>query len=147
MIDPQLNDELTTSPVPERTLRSFAALCFGVLGSLFGLSWYRHGGEPTPAAWLGLAVAVLVGIPGLIKPSLIRPLFVAAMAMTRPIGRVMNVVLLGALYYGVVTPLALVFRLAGRDVLGRQRPSAATYWIAKDPDRDVRRYLRQYQKQ
>jgi hypothetical protein len=147
MIDPPLDDAPTTGEVSERTLRSFAALCFGVFGALFCLSWYRHSGEATLAGWISLGVAVLVGVPGLIKPSLVRPVFLAAITATHPIGRVMNVLLLGGLYYGLVTPLALVFRLAGRDVLRRQRPSGTTYWIAKDQVRDVSRYLRQYQRQ
>lgn len=147
MIDPPLDDEPTTSHVSAQTLRFFAVLCLGVLGSLSGLSWYRHGGELTLGAWTSLVAAVLIGIPGLIKPSLIRPVFVAAITVTHPIGRVMNVLMLGALYYGLVTPLALVFRLAGRDVLRRHRPSAPTYWIAKGHEADVSRYLRQYQRQ
>ena len=41
------------------------------------------------------------------------------MALTKPIGHVVGLVLLAVVYYGVMTPLALAFRLAGRDGLGR----------------------------
>jgi hypothetical protein len=69
------------------------------------------------------------------------------MAITQPIGHVVSFVLLGLIYYVVMTPLALVFRIAGRDSLSRRGPALPSYWeIKNDPD-DVLRYLRQYQSQ
>ena len=133
--------------VSSRTLRTFAALCVAIPGLLFCVSWYRNAGTPTAAGWTALAIAVLVGLPGLFRPEFARPVFAFATAVTRPVGRVMNVLLVGALYYGVVTPIALMFRLAGRDVLRRRRPTTSTYWIPRGQTTDVTRYLRQYQRQ
>jgi hypothetical protein len=45
----------------------------------------------------------------------------------------------------MLTPVALFFRLTGRDPLRRQLdPSAPSYWTAKEQPQDMRRYLRQY---
>src|SRR5262249_38902593 len=93
------------------------------------------------------AFAALVGLPGLIYPAAIRPVYLALMAITKPMGHVISFVLMAVIYYGLLTPLALVFRFAGHDALARCQPSAASDWIPKSQPTDVRRYLRQYQRQ
>jgi hypothetical protein len=146
MISPRFPDEVPTR-VPERTLREFAALCLVVFLGLFALNWYRHQYAPNLAGWLAAAMAMLVGLPGLMRPNSIRPVYLLAMAMTKPIGHVVGLGLLAVVYYGVLTPVALAFRLSRRDGLGRFRPSAKTYWIDHMSTDDVRLYLRQYQPQ
>jgi hypothetical protein len=48
-------------------------------------------------------------------------------------------------YYVVITPMGLVMRAGGRDLLLRQLDrSAATYWLPHVPPGDSRRYFRQY---
>jgi len=146
MIDSQSLHE-TPGTVSPRMLRQFAGLCLGVFGAFFLLSWYRHAGVPTLAAWIGLVVGVVLGVFGLAKPALIRPVFLGAIVATRPLGHAASVLVLAILYYGFVTPVALVFRWRGRDTLARRRPDAPTYWVPKQPPGDVSRYLRQYQRQ
>jgi drug/metabolite transporter (DMT)-like permease len=146
MIGPQFPDEAPAA-VTNRTLRQFAAICLGFFGALFVLSEYRHSGSPSISAWVGLAIGLLVGLPGLVHPPAIRPAFLGATAITQPIGHVISTILLGFIYYGLMTPLALLFRIAGRDSLARYGPALASYWEVKIEPKDVRRYLRQYQGQ
>ena len=48
------------------------------------------------------------------------------------------------LLYGLLfTPIALFFRMTGRDVLDRRRPATASYWKPKPAARDKRAYFRQ----
>jgi hypothetical protein len=146
MIGPQFPDE-AQEQISLKTLRQFAALCLGVFGLLFVLSWYRHGGHPTKAAWIAAVLAVFVGIPGLISPDLVRPVFLTAMAITKPIGHVVSFIMLGIIYYGFLTPLAILFRLMQRDNLARRRADVTSYWTPKPEPSDLRSYLRQYYKQ
>lgn len=146
MIGPQFPDE-AKEQISLKMLRQFAALCLGVFGLLFALSWYRHGGHPTKLAWIAALLGVLVGIPGLVSPDLIRPVFMTAMAITRPIGHVVSIIMLGAIYFGLLTPLAILFRLIRRDNLGRRRSDVTSYWTPKPEPTDLRSYLRQYYKQ
>lgn len=91
------------------------------------------------------ALAVTVGPVGLLKPETIRPIFLASMAITFPIGFTISQVLVATLFYGIVTPVGILFRLMGRDVLKRRPHRAlATYWTVKPTPEDVRRYLRQF---
>jgi hypothetical protein len=146
MIGPQFPDE-APPVVTGRTLRQFAGLCLVFFGGLFAWSAYQHHGTPTTSAWIALVVGLAVGLPGLLYPPAIRPVFLGASAVTQPIGHVLSIFLLGGIYYGLITPLAFLFRIAGRDPLVRRSPPLASYWEPKGQPRDVRRYLRQYQSQ
>lgn len=146
MIGPQFPDE-APGAVPDRTLREFAAIALVFFGVLFAWGAYRHHGVPSTSSWIALLVALLVGLPGLLHPPVIRPIFLGAMAISQPIGHVISTVLLGLIYYGVMTPLAFLFRIARRDPLARRGPVLASYWELKSEPKDVRRYLRQYQSQ
>ena len=66
------------------------------------------------------------------------------MILTYPIGWLVTRILLVLLFHGMFTPLALLFRLIGRDALTRRRrPDRPSYWIPKPGATDVRRYFRQ----
>jgi hypothetical protein len=52
---------------------------------------------------------------------------------------------LGLMYFGVITPVALLFRLLGRDALQRRfQPQTDTYWRPKPGATDVHSYFRQF---
>ena len=142
MIDPELKDDGAHGETSDRTVRQFAALC----GLMLGLAatrdvWVR--GAVVRGEWLA-AVAAIITIAGLARPRAIRPLFVAALAITRPIGLVVSRLLLGIMFYAIFTPLAFMFRLSGRDALHRRRQDGArTYWVVKGMPSDVRSYFKQ----
>src|SRR5436309_1699313 len=101
-----------------RTLRQFAGVWLLALGGL--ACW--HGlvrGHPTLGSVLAL-LAVTVGPLGLLKPQAIRPVFIFAMIVAFPIGWLVSRLLLACLYYGIFTPVGLLFKLIGRDVLARR---------------------------
>ena len=48
--------------------------------------------------------------------------------------KIVNPLVLGALFLAVVTPLAIVMRLAGKKLLSRSYdPAAQSYWIVRNP--------------
>ena len=78
-------------------------------------------------------------------PALRRPMFVGWMYAAYPIGLLVSHLLLGLVYFGVVTPIGLLMRAVGHDPMARRFDrSASTYWIARKQARDVRRYFRQF---
>ena len=128
-------------PTP-RVLRQFAAawLVF-FLAVAVQQMFLRH--RVTTAGVLG--VIALIGLAGLWQPSAVRWLFVGATVAAFPIGWVMTQVVLAVMFYVVLTPLALVFRWRGRDELQlRPKPEQTSFWITRHPERDVRRYLKQF---
>jgi len=80
-----------------------------------------------------------------ISARLVKPLYLGLILATWPIGWVVSHAAMALFYYGIVTPLGLLFRGIGRDVLCRRRdPQAATYWAACRPTRADRDYFRQF---
>ena len=126
-----------------RTLRQFAGLSlliFGLAACFQGV--IRH--QPILAAVFG-TLAVVIGLPGLIQPSIVRPVYVGAMILAFPIGWTVNKVILACMFYGMFTPLALFFRLIGRDNPSlRHRPATETYWLPKRQATDLSSYFRSF---
>ena len=113
-----------------RVLRQFSALVLVVFGGL--AVWYGVVRDQAGSAMVLGAVAAVVGPLGLIAPRAIRPIFVAWMVVAFPIGWIVSRVLLALVFYGLFTPLGVVFRLMGRDRLHRAfRSDRATYWIPR----------------
>jgi hypothetical protein len=125
-----------------RELRQFAAIwlvAFGLLGTF--VAW-RAGAFGVPMAWARPWMAPLVGLA---VPSVVRPVYVAWMAIGYPIGWVISHLLLAITYFGLFTLVSVIFRLIGRDPLHRRLDRAAkTYWVRRSPPADVSRYFKQF---
>jgi len=127
----------------KKVLRQFAAAWL-----VFGLAWAAHQwlarGHRTAALILG-TLAIVVGGLGLALPVAIRWIYVGCSIVAFPVGWVVSQVMLALMFYGVITPVALFFRLRGRDLLHRALPKdRAGFWTAKSLPQDVQRYFRQY---
>jgi hypothetical protein len=129
------------APKPDRLLRQFAGLTLAVFGTL--ALWRVASGNRGGATVALAAFALTVGGAGLWKPAAIRPLFQAWMILAFPLGWVVSNVMLAVLFFGVFTPIAVVFRLIGRDALERRRRAAASYWRTGPAAADPRDYFRQ----
>ena len=105
----------------------------------------RHRTGSSAAAGTLWAVGAALSALYWAAPAVRRPIFVGWTAATYPIGWVVSHAVLAVVYFGVVTPIALLLRLAGRDPLDRRiDPSAASYWVPRDDQRPAGRYFRQY---
>ena len=127
----------------KRTLRQFAGLWILFMGGSAIWQYLVHA-RTGLALVLGI-LALGVGPAGLLFPNLLRPLFVAWLVLAFPIGWTVSRIVLMVLFWGVMTPVAVVCRLFGRDVLKlRRQPRATTYWTPKERPVDVGSYFRQF---
>ena len=133
--------EITARPT-DRKLREFAAasafLCIALA------IWQIARGN----AWMvGALLLIALAATGMAlwRPRWLGPLFTAALIVTFPLAWAVSLAVLAIAFYGLITPLALFFRLIGRDVLERRpRPDEDSYWQAKPPAERPQRYLQQY---
>ena len=128
---------------PPRILRQFAGarLVFG--GAV--ACWARIGARYLCGGAFFGSLAVILGPLGLVFPPAIRPVYVAAMVAAFPIGWVVSRVALALIFYGIFTPVAVLFRLIGRDALTRTRPAShQSYWQPKPEPTDMKQYFRQF---
>lgn len=49
------------------------------------------------------------------------------------LGKIVNPLVLGVVFFIVITPIAVIMKLAGRDTLGLQKRRVNTYWIDRIP--------------
>jgi hypothetical protein len=135
-----------------RQLRQFgfiALAAFGLLGAsilwkggLFGLGF---GDAARPVA---VGLWVLGGFSALLSllwPRGNYPLFVGLSLLAFPIGFLLSHVVLVVLFFGVLTPVGLLLRLLGHDLLSRGfEKDRKSYWVDLPETTERRDYFRQF---
>jgi hypothetical protein len=125
-----LLEELTNIDSSRAELRRFGLIMAAAAGVIGGIAWWT--GADTVRWWL-IAAAVLLCC-SLLLPVVLWPFQKLWMAFAVIMGHIMTRVILALLFYLVVTPLGLTMRLLGKDPLMRRfDPSAASYWIPREP--------------
>jgi hypothetical protein len=128
---------------PDRKqLRQFAGIWFPAFCALVGWSIARKTGHWHEVE-IGWAIAGIISIAGLVFPPLIRPIFVGLILLTYPIGWVVSHVLLGLIFYGIVTPIGIILRVTGHDPLQINAPLGNSLWKSPTGKTDPASYLRQ----
>jgi len=118
----------STEPLPSD--RSFG-FTFTAVFALVG-AWMAWKSRPYFAIPLGASGLFLLA--ALALPRVLHPLNVAWMRLALVLNRIVSPVVMGVIYFGVLTPVATAMRWRGRDVLHRQfNPGRASYWITRDP--------------
>jgi len=128
---------------PRKTLRQFAGLWLIFFGGL-ALWQALVRGQPRLAAIFAI-LAVTIGPLGLTRPQSVRLIYVGWMVLAFPIGWTISQIILAVMFFGLFAPIALLFRLLGRDPLHRTRhPERESYWAPKPASADLRRYFKQF---
>ncbi len=109
--------------VIDRTqLRKFGfILAFGLMG-IFGLlfPWLKENALPL---W-PFAIGGVVLIPTLIAPLWLKAIFIPWMKIGNVLGWINTRIILGVIFYGMVTPMGIVMRLLGKDPMYRRYDKA-----------------------
>jgi hypothetical protein len=143
--------EINWSP-DRRILRQFGWIAFvvGVAGgALIWRGWWLAwlvgvNARPVVAAVFAL-VGLSSGVASLVWPAANRPLFIALTVVAYPVGFVVSMVAMTALFYLVVSPVGLIMKAAGRDPLHRGiDASMPSYWADARTQRPKADYFRQY---
>jgi hypothetical protein len=121
-----LTDKINAGP---REVRKFG-ITFWVVLSLFG-GFMLYKGNP---AWPYLfGAGTLFLLLGLVAVLILRPVFLGWMKFAQALAWVNTRLILGIFFYLIMTPVALIMRLVGRDPLQRKFDRAASsYWIKRE---------------
>ncbi|MFO1054182.1 MAG: SxtJ family membrane protein [Planctomycetota bacterium] len=129
---------------PRHQLSQFGAIAllgFPAIGWIATAKW----GAPGWVLYALIGLGVLCFAASRVNPGLLKPLFVGLMVVATPIGFVISIVLMGLIYYGLFTPVGLLFRLMGRDPLAkRPDPAVTSYWHVRPTSKPKASYLRLY---
>ena len=73
-------------------------------------------------------------IPALVAPRVLGPVYRVWMAAGEALGWVNTRILLGLVFYGLITPMGLIMRLFGNDAMRRAyEPDVESYRVVKRP--------------
>jgi hypothetical protein len=115
--------ELKTGP---RDLRKFGLTVGGVFVALGILFLLRHKTSYPFLLWPGAALILF----GAVAPRVLKYIYIAWMSVAFSLGFIMARVLLTICFFLLVTPIALIGQLFGKDFLNRKLDRTATsYWI------------------
>jgi hypothetical protein len=93
VLDPELKARSTS--VTLRQLREFSAIWLVFFCAIGFWQWFANSNSKAPM----FCVVGLLGLPGLLRPTLVKPLFTLAMALSFPIGWVATRLLLGFFFF------------------------------------------------
>lgn len=128
---PHLHEDLNRVHVAEPGAPRGFGIVFAAVFAVIGL-WPLTDGEGV-RAW-ALAVAAVFLALALIRPSLLAPLNRIWLGLGAVLHRVVNPLVMGLMFFAVITPTALLLRLMGKDLLRRRFSLAAdSYWIPREP--------------
>jgi len=79
---------------------------------------------------VGLLVAALIsGFLTFFKPTVLSPLNRVWFLLGELLGKIISPLVLGAIFFLIITPIALIGRALGRDELRLKRKTQTSYWI------------------
>jgi hypothetical protein len=119
-------DDKPPLPPNERFGYLFCSVCALVAGYMF---WISHPGWASIFA--ALAVAFLAAAH--FAPSVLAPLNRLWFGFGLLLGKIISPIVLGAIFFLLISPVALVTRLFGRDPLLIRKRATASYWVERDP--------------
>ena len=110
--------------------RSFG-LVFAVFFVLVALLPMVHG---APMRWWALAIAAAFAVVAFFVPRLLQPLNWVWFKLGLLLHHVVNPVIMAALFFGAMSPMAVLLRWLGKDLLRLKRePDRTSYWIPREP--------------
>lgn len=126
-----------------RAEREFGLLVGTVLAALGAWWWYRGRFALWPAVLAGIG-GLLIVLGAFWPRALVVPRRLW-MALAERLGAVMTVVVLGLVFFFVLTPIGLVKRLTGWDPLLRRAASRGSWWAPYSPrQRDRQHYEKMF---
>jgi hypothetical protein len=127
-----------------KELRNFGTAALVML-TLLAAAWHWAGSLPGRwTAALG-AAGLVIFVVSRISVRRVKPVYLALMGITWPIGWTVSFVITAVFYYGVLTPIGLVMRLFGRDPLRQDMDRGRkSYWVEHRPAESASRYFRQF---
>jgi len=102
--------------------------------TLIALLPLLHGGNFR--AW-AIIIATIFLVPAIFFPRVLRPLNLLWFKFGLLLGNIVAPIVISVVFFVIITPMALLMRLIGKDPLNRAwDPNSQTYWIKRDEQTD-----------
>ncbi len=126
-----------------RTERDFGLIVGGVFALLGG--WWIFRGKFTSTSYIALPLGALLILLGLLWPRALVLPNRAWMLLAEGLSYVTTRIILGLVFFLIITPIGVLKRLSGWDPLGRRGARRASYWKPySERQRDPRHYEKMF---
>lgn len=112
--------------------RRFGLLFTAVFILLGAYGWLFDAFESFLALGL-VGIGLLFGLISILSPQILGPLNKTWFYLGQCLGKIVSPIVLGIIFFGILTPVGLVTRLFGRDELRLKRSKKDTYWVDRSP--------------
>ncbi len=128
---PGIHEDYQRTHAVKRSSERGFGIVFTIVFALIGL-WPLIDFEE-PHFWALILAGLFLGI-AMIRPALLAPLNRLWDIFGRALHRFLNPLIMGVMYFLVVTPIGLAMRLCGQDPLRlKLEANQPSYWIKRDP--------------
>ena len=130
-----MNNAINSIPeLDQKGLREFGLVTGAIVAVLFGLffPWLLERSFPL---WPWAVFGVL-GAWALLAPLSLRPVYRAWMRLGLLLSKITTPIVMGLVFYAVITPFALVFKLARKDAMQRKIDERDSYRVASEKIRE-----------
>jgi len=80
-----------------------------------------------------IVISIIFLFLGLINSKILTPLNTLWFRFGILLGNVFSPIVMGIIYFGVITPIGILMKLIGKDILNlKQNKKSSTYWIKKE---------------
>jgi hypothetical protein len=117
----------TIPELDRKGLREFGLVTGGIIAGLFGLffPWVFERALPV---WPFIVFAVL-GFWGLAAPMSLRPVYRGWMKFGLILSRLTTPIIMGLVFYVVITPVAIFWKITGKDAMARKFDNSESYRV------------------
>ena len=125
-------DDIKNIRKDNKAIRDFGILIGIILLIIAGILFYKERESYILIFWLGIA---FIGL-GLGMPIILKPFYLVWMNFAVVLGWLMTRLILGLLFYVIVSPIGLIARLFGKEFLELKNSSLnSSYWNYKNSRR------------
>ena len=79
-----------------------------------------------------LIIGIIFLILGIINSKVLTPFNILWMKFGLLLGKIVSPIIMGFVFFGVVTPISILMKLFGKDSLNLKRNKKQTYWLKKE---------------
>jgi|TARA_B110000967_G_C18415136_1_gene331140 cytochrome c oxidase subunit IV len=105
---------------------------FGIIFSIFFLiiSFYPLINHGEIREW-SLILSIIFLVLGIINSKILNPLNNMWFKFGILLGKIISPLVMGVLYFFIVTPTSLIMKMLGKDILNLKKNNKKSYWIVK----------------
>ena len=87
--------------------------------------------DKEPRVW-SLVISIIFLILGILNSKILSPLNKFWMKFGLFLGSLISPIMMGIIYFGVITPTGIIMRILQKDILSLKKNNKKTYWLEKD---------------